>query len=92
MGFEWDAAKEAANLRKHGITFRQAAEIFRGLVLVAEDTRRDYGEERLIAVGEYDGEIIRVVFTHRQQNIRIISAWKAGSHERKAYEKARQGR
>jgi hypothetical protein len=43
MGFEWDRAKDAANRRKHGIGFCEAAEIFRGVVVVAEDTRRDYG-------------------------------------------------
>ena len=92
MGFEWDAAKDAANFGKHEIGFRQAAEIFRGLILIRRDDRRDYGETRLIALGEYDGEIIRVVFTHRGENIRIISAWKANRHERKTYEEARQGR
>jgi uncharacterized DUF497 family protein len=88
MGFQWDEAKDAANRDKHDIGFREAVEIFRGLVLISEDARRDYGERRLIAIGEYDGEIIRVVFTERGNDIRIISAWKAGRHDRKAYEEA----
>jgi len=46
MGFEWDQAKDAANRRKHGLGFREAAQIFRGPVLVATDTRHDYGERR----------------------------------------------
>ena len=89
MDFEWDADKDAINQRKHGIGFRQAAEIFRGLIVVAEDTRRDYGERRLIALGEYDGDVIRVVFTERGDSIRIISAWKANRNDRQSYEKAR---
>ena len=92
MDFEWDADKDAINQRKHGIGFRQAAEIFRGLIVVAEDTRRDYGERRLIALGEYDGDVIRVVFTERGDSIRIISAWKANRNDRQSYEKARQDR
>lgn len=50
MSFQWDQAKDDANREKHGIGFREAAEIFRGPVLVSEDTRRDYGEQRFIAL------------------------------------------
>jgi uncharacterized DUF497 family protein len=85
MGFEWDEAKDATNRRKHDLGFREAAEIFRGYVLTAEDTRRDYGERRLIALGEYNGEVIRVVFTERDGNVRIITAWKASRDDRKNY-------
>ena len=92
MEFEWNAAKDAANKRKHGIGFREAAEIFRGYVLTSEDARRDYGERRLIALGEYDGEIIRIVFTERDGKIRIITAWKASRNDRKDYQKARAHR
>ncbi len=88
MQFEWDPAKARANEQKHGIGFREAAEIFRGHVLTAEDKRRDYGERRLIALGEYNGEIIRVVFTERNGSIRIITAWKANRNDRKSYRKA----
>ena len=92
MGFEWDAAKDAANQRKHGIAFREAAEIFRDFIVLTEDSRRDYGERRFIALGEYDGEVIRLVFTERGDNIRIISAWKANRNERENYKKARAHR
>lgn len=92
MGFEWDPVKDAANQRKHGIGFREATEIFRGFVLIAEDIRRDYGERRFIALGEYDGEVIRLIFTEREDSIRVISAWKANKNDRKEYEKARAQR
>lgn len=49
MGFQWDAAKDAINREKHGIGFREAAEIFRGCTLITTDTRRDYGELRQVA-------------------------------------------
>jgi len=92
MDFEWDTAKDASNRRKHRIGFSEAAEIFRGLIVVAEDRRRDYGERRLIALGEYDGDVIRVVFTERGTAVRIISAWKANRNERETYKKAQQDR
>jgi uncharacterized protein len=88
MQFEWDPAKDAANQAKHGIGFREAAEIFRGVVVIQEDTRRDYGERRSIALGEYDGDVIRLVYTERGDAIRIISAWKANTHDRKTYQEA----
>lgn len=92
MGFEWDSAKDAANQRKHGVGFREAAEIFRGFVVIAEDRRRDYGEQRFVALGEYDGEVIRLIFTERDSNIRVISAWKANKNDRKEYQKRRAHR
>ena len=90
MGFQWDARKDAANEAKHHVNFRQAVEIFRGVVLVKADDRRDYGESRFIALGEYDGEVLRVVFTERYGDLRIISAWKAGKDDREAYAKHRK--
>jgi len=92
MEFEWDTAKDEANRRQHGIGFREAAEILRDFVLVTEDNRRDYGERRYIAVGEYGGSVIKLVFTQRESGIRIISAWKANRNERKNYQKAREDR
>ena len=92
MKFEWNDAKDEANQRKHGIGFREAAEIFRGYVLVAEDLRRDYGERRFVALGEYDGTVIRLVFTKRNNKVRIITAWKANRNDHKGYQKARAHR
>jgi uncharacterized protein len=86
MGFQWDADKSASNAAKHGISFLQAAQIFRGLILKTQDTRRDYGEPRFIALGAFDGEVLRVVFTERDGDIRLISAWRAGRHDRKKYQ------
>ena len=41
--YAWDEAKRLANLRKHGIDFRDAPKIFRGFTLTAEDDREFYG-------------------------------------------------
>lgn len=85
MGYQWDPEKSLANETKHGISFLQAAQIFRGRILRTQDTRRDYGEIRFIALGSFDGQILRVVYTERDGDIRIISAWKAGQHDRQTF-------
>jgi uncharacterized DUF497 family protein len=54
-----------ANEAKHGISFVQAAQIFKGPILKRPDDRKDYGKQRFIALGTYDGEVLRVVFTER---------------------------
>ena len=87
-GFEWDAAKNAANVAKHGINFEDAARIFDGPVLEQIDNRRDYGEERIIAFGEVGGDELAIVYTMRHGRRRVISARRAHSRERKAYREA----
>ena len=85
MAFDWDAAKNSANLAKHGIDFRDAVRIFEGLVLEQTDKRRDYGEERIAAVGITSDLELYVVYTIRSGKRRIISARRANRHEREAY-------
>jgi uncharacterized DUF497 family protein len=87
-GFEWDPRKNAANIAKHGIDFEDAIGIFERAVLEFEDTRRHYGERRLVAVGVIGGSAVTVVYTPRGGNLRIISARRARRHERAAYREA----
>lgn len=96
MRFEWDARKNSRNTRKHDVGFETA-------ILVFDDpyalTQRDLSveiEERWITVGAIGpGSILLVVHTSYEKQgeevIRLISARAAGSHERKAYEKAHKG-
>lgn len=86
MEFEWDEAKEQANLKKHGISFDEAKQIFDGPVLKRVDDRQDYGEVREISVGllSPDAPVI-VVHAGRGQKMRLISARKASSRERKVF-------
>ena len=83
--FEWDPIKDELNTRKHGINFDTAAKIFDGPRLEKEDTRRDYGEIRIIALGQSEAGILCVVYTRRNSVIRIISARKANRDEREEY-------
>jgi uncharacterized DUF497 family protein len=55
-------------------------------VLKTADTRRDYGESRFIALGMFDEVVLGVVFTERDSDIRIISAWKASKHDREKFQ------
>jgi uncharacterized DUF497 family protein len=49
----------------------EAAQIFRNPVLMVEDNLRDYGERRFVASCSFKGTALRVVFTHRDGNIRL---------------------
>ena len=86
MKIDWHDAKAAANKRKHGVSFEDAAEIFRDPVVVEElDLRDVYGEERVVATGLVDGQVLVVVYTERPTSIRIISARRANKHEQQDY-------
>jgi hypothetical protein len=83
---EWDERKAAANLRKHDVDFADAA-------LVLEDdlalTVRDpvgRGEGRWVTMGQDPHQRVFVVYTWRGERIRLISARKATSAERRRYE------
>ena len=86
MLFEWDDAKSNRNLRDQQLDFASAALIFDGPVQTAIDDRRDYGEERIIAIGEVDGVVLVVVYTDRGEVRRIISARHASKREREIWQ------
>jgi uncharacterized DUF497 family protein len=85
--FEWDEAKNQANIAKHGISFVQAQKIFGGAVWSRVDQRMDYGETRLISVGMLEQAAIIVVVAHTERTgkMRIISARRANRKERRRY-------
>jgi uncharacterized protein len=85
--FEWDEAKRQENVRKHGLDFADAPEIFEGPMLVVEDVREDYGEARMIGVGLLDGRVVVVAYTERgESTVRVISLRKAQGYERRQFE------
>lgn len=86
MEFEWDNDKSNRNLAERGFGFDFAALIFDGLVAEQEDRRKDYGEVRMIALGEVDGLILRVVYTDRGDVRRIISAHIADRKDRSKWQ------
>jgi uncharacterized protein len=81
--FEWDEAKNRANVEKHGIDFIDAAGVFADPDrLILPDDRFGYGEQRFIVVGSVESRLHVVVFTLRGEVVRIISARKANLRER----------
>ena len=93
MIFEWDSKKNADNIRKHGISFDQAREVFLDpLHSSILDKRFSYFEERWITMGATQrGEIIVVAHLYYveepEERMRIVSARQATLRERKQYEK-----
>ena len=89
MRFAWDPAKSDANLVARGFDFEFATLIFSGPTFEREDTREDYGERRVIAIGLAQGVALTVVYTDRAEAgavvRRIISARMSSRHERQAY-------
>ncbi|MDQ8153555.1 MAG: BrnT family toxin [Gemmatimonadota bacterium] len=87
--FAWDDIKSERNLERRGFDFEYATRVFRGPVIVREDRRREYGEDRLIALGVVDGVNLTVVYTDRVELgrpvRRIISARHSNRQERAEY-------
>ncbi|MDX8379986.1 MAG: BrnT family toxin [Gallionella sp.] len=87
MDFEWDGTKSEACFAERGFDFAYAARAFfdPGRT-VHDDTRHSYGEERYQLMGMIEQRLYVVVYTHRQDAMRIISARKANQREVKHYE------
>lgn len=85
MRFDWHSAKHEANLRERGFGFDFAAQIFDGDPLLQVDTRRDYGEVRIQAIGEVNRIVLFVVFTDRDDVRWVISARLANRKERERW-------
>jgi uncharacterized DUF497 family protein len=81
----WDEAKRTANLAKHGVDFVVLGEFEWSVANIFEDRRRPYGEARFVAHAPIRGRLHVVVFTHRDDLLRIISLRKANSREIRAY-------
>ncbi|MGH7630188.1 MAG: BrnT family toxin [Gemmatimonadales bacterium] len=86
--FEWDPKKAAANARKHGVTFDEAATAFNDPFGRVVDDPRHSGSEPRAALLAYSQQrrLLAVMFTERSDRIRLISARKATRREHQAYE------
>lgn len=82
MEFEWDLDKSDATYVLRGFDFGLAAEIFAGPIIKTVDSRRDYGEVRVHAIGKAAGMTLVVICTDRDNSRRIISARLASRKER----------
>jgi uncharacterized protein len=86
MRITFDLAKDASNQEKHGVSLAE----LRGStgVLVVQDTRHEYGEDRYRGIALLGGRLHSVVFTPRDETMRIISLRKASNTEIDAYEQS----
>lgn len=89
-GFEWDEGNLYQNESKHGLKWQNIEEVFFNTpLIVVEDIKHSEDESRCVALGKSDdGTLITVIFTLRQDRIRVISARAMSRKERKFYEQA----
>lgn len=88
MQFEWDSGKARTNLRKHDVSFDEAATVFLDdLSLTGHDPDHSVDEDRFVTFGvSTSGRVLAVMHTERGERIRIISARVATRMERMLYE------
>lgn len=88
MLFEWDPAKAADNLKKHGVSFTEATTVFGDpFAVTLDDPDHSSDETRFLTVGlTFSGLLLILVHVDRGNKIRIISARKTTKQERKFYE------
>jgi uncharacterized DUF497 family protein len=93
MEFEWDARKATKNLRKHKVSFGEAATVFADpLSITVSDPDHSIQERRYLTIG-MSNQLRRLIVAHteRGNRIRIITARPLTSAEREAYEEEIQG-
>jgi uncharacterized protein len=86
MKIEWDEKKRESNLAKHNVDFLDVHELFESPFFCREDRRKDYGEQRCVAIGHVQGRLMVAAYTVRNDVVRIISLRKGNSREQKRFE------
>ncbi|MFZ5548078.1 MAG: BrnT family toxin [Pseudomonadota bacterium] len=87
MRYEFDPAKQAINVAKHGIWFKAADDFEWETAQFEVDGRKAYGEPRLVVTGRIGTRVHVMVVTLRGNAVRIISLRKASQREVKRYVK-----
>ncbi|MFI3122498.1 MAG: BrnT family toxin [Methylococcales bacterium] len=85
MKYTWDENKLALNLQNHKVHFADVERFEWESAIVEPDNRKDYGESRFCAYGVIDNRLHCLVFTPRNNAIRLISLRKANQKEVKRY-------
>ena len=89
VAIEFNPVKDAANIEIHGISLAIADRLLAGFTVEWIDDRIDYGETRVIALGEIDGLEFVCIYTMRGENHRPISLRRAKRKERDVYRQAK---
>ena len=82
MRISYDPAKRDRTLAGRGLDFNDAVEVFDGIVVEVQDTRRDYGEPRIVCFGFLRRRLVQIVSTPRGAVRHIISMRKANDREK----------
>lgn len=85
MRFIWDEVKRQKNLQKHGLDFADIEVVFNQPLVLFEDTRIDYGEQRMVAIGLLRMLVVVIVYVEDDNTVRIISMRKAMRNETDIY-------
>jgi uncharacterized DUF497 family protein len=91
MRFEWDERKRLANIEKHGLDFFEVIKVFEAPHVVVPSTHEGE-EESFLAIGVFEGRLVTVIYTTRNEVIRIISFRRARHEERQKYQELYSGR
>lgn len=81
MNIEFDPGKDAINTEKHGVSLADAALLEWSEMWVTEDLRGDYGERRMIGFAPIGSRVYCLVYTLRNETVRVISLRKANRRE-----------
>ena len=81
----WDEPKRRRNVKKHGLDFADAEQVFKGMTYTYEDDRLAYGEQRFITLGFLREIVLSIVHTEENDHVHIISMRKATKRERETY-------
>jgi uncharacterized protein len=81
MGITYDPDKRARTLQERGLDFEDAPLVFAGLTVEVEDTRKDYGEVRMICYGKLEGRLVVIGYAPRGADRHIFSMRKANRRE-----------
>jgi uncharacterized DUF497 family protein len=85
MRFTWHETKRQTNLQKHGLDFADAEKVFGSPLVLFEDKRKNYGEQRMIGIGLLDYLVVLIVHVESDEEIHVISMRKADSNETDLY-------
>ena len=90
MNYQWDPEKAESNFLTHGVDFADSVGVFEDTWALTLKEEIESGEQRFATLGaDFFGRILVVVYTYRNEDIRLISARPATRRERRIYEQKR---
>ena len=81
MRFSWHEPKRQITLKKRGLDFAHAEQVFMGPTFTFKDERKDYGEQRWVTLGLLREKVVVIVHTESEDEIRVISMREATKNE-----------